>query len=68
MYLKYFILALLAVQLVDSSISGIDVADMFEGEDNSPKSNFFEWTLTATVISMFLSIGLDANQYELVYT
>ena len=68
MYLKYAILVLLALQLIDSSINGIGIADIFGGEDNSDKSNFFEWTLTATVISMFLSIGLDANKYELVYS
>lgn len=66
MKVKYFILVLLLIQLVYSVLPG---TDGLENEElNSKKSNFTEWTLTATVISMFLSIGMDANQFEFVYT
>lgn len=38
------------------------------GEDlSSKKSNFIEWTMTATIISMFLSIGMDSWKFEFVY-
>lgn len=66
MYLKYFILLLLLIQLIDSSINNSNL--LFMSGVHSDKGNFFEWTLTATVISMFLSIGLDANKYEFVFT
>jgi hypothetical protein len=62
MLLKYSLLAILAVQLVGSfSVEGIP------GSFNNNKGNFYEWTLTATTISMFISIGLDCNRFELVY-
>jgi hypothetical protein len=69
MYLKYFILVMLVFQLVDSNINGTDLMGLWmsrlAGEEavGSDKSNFFEWTLTVTVISMFISMGLDANQF-----
>jgi hypothetical protein len=56
LYLKYFILGMLVLQAIDSSIK--------ESSDaNSDKSKFLEWTLTATIISMFVSIGLDSRQF-----
>ncbi len=50
-------LALLAAQLIYGNIK-----DYWLGVE-SDKSKFLEWTLTATVISMFISIGMDAQKY-----
>ena len=60
-YFKYAILAALAVQLVGN------YGQQGRLLPNSDKGNFYEWTLTATIISMFISIGLDCGRFELVY-
>ncbi len=60
-------LLLLILQIIDSSIKG--EGPLFEegkGE-GSDKGKFLEWTLTATVISNFLSIGVDVWRFEFVY-
>ena len=64
-YLKYFILAMLALQLTDSVAVGQGLTGYVVPNDD--KGNFLEWTLTATIISMFLSIGIDCSRFELVY-
>lgn len=68
-YFKYVLLAVLAVQLffnfAPSVLSQCETAGDAEVMDN--KSNFYEWTLTTTIISMFMSIGLDAGRFDLVY-
>ena len=33
----------------------------------SDKNKFLEWTMTATVISMFISIGMDVGRYDFVF-
>ena len=65
LYLKYFVLILFLLQVIDSAIKGISWLE-FSGE-NSDKGKFLEWTMTATVIIMFMSIGYDANRFELGY-
>ena len=65
-YLKYAILALLGVQLLYSLSSGYGLTGYVSVGDD--KGNFLEWTLTATIISMFLSIGIDASRFDFVYT
>ena len=65
-YFKYLILGLLAAQLLYSLASGYGLTGYVTFKDD--KSNFLEWTLTATIISMFLSIGIDASRFEFVYT
>ena len=67
LYLKYFILVILLIQILDSAVKGYGWFRP-EGQLGSDKDKFLEWTLTATVISMFLSIGLDASKFEFVYT
>lgn len=62
LYLKYFILLMLVLQAIDASIKGEGL--IVGGKD---KDKFLEWTMTATVISMFLSIGADVLPFELVY-
>lgn len=64
-YVKYGILVLLGVQFIYSSIGGLDLEDIVSL--GSSKSNFLEWTMTATIIGMFLSIGADVWGYEFVY-
>ena len=54
LYAKFFVLALLTAQLIYGNIK-----EYWLGVD-SDKSKFLEWTLTSTVISMFISIGMDA--------
>jgi len=61
LYAKYFVLVLLLVQLIDGTIK-----DYFMGVE-SDKNKFLEWTMTATVISMFISIGMDVGRYEFVF-
>jgi len=61
LYAKYFVLALLLLQLIDGTIK-----DYLMGVE-SDKNKFLEWTMTATVISMFISIGVDVNKYEFVF-
>lgn len=53
---------MLILQVIDASIKG----DGFiaGGKD---KGKFLEWTMTATVIGMFLSIGIDVLPFQLVY-
>lgn len=67
LYLKYFVLFMLILQIIDSSIKG--EGPLFEERFavGSDKDKFLEWTLTATVISNFLSIGLDVSKFEFVY-
>jgi hypothetical protein len=67
LYLKYFVLFMLAVQAIDTAVKGYGPFRT-EGEENNNKDIFLEWTLTATVISMFVSIGLDARKFEFVFT
>ena len=64
LYVKYGILALLALQGIDSAIKGYGLYD----DSNNDKSKFLEWTLTATIISMFISIGMDGKRFQFVYT
>ena len=59
LYVKYGILALLALQGIDSTIKGYCLYD----DLNNDKSKFLEWTLTATIISMFISIGMDGRRF-----
>jgi cell division protein FtsW (lipid II flippase) len=59
--LKFFVLFLLGLQLLDGAS-----VEYYDGVE-SDKSKFLEWTMTATVISMFISIGLDSYKYEFVY-
>ena len=59
-YFKYAILAALAVQLVGNYGQQGPTDWLFP---NSNKGNFYEWTLTATTISMFISIGLDCGRF-----
>ena len=65
LYVKYFILFILALQLIDSVSSGYGVVGYVTANDD--KGNFLEWTFTTTIISMFLSIGMDANRFDFVY-
>jgi len=58
LYAKYFVIFLLILQGIDGSIK-----ELFMGL-GSDKDKFLEWTLTATVISMFLSFGADVLKYE----
>lgn len=65
---------MLLIQLIYSSTKGVNLEELVtvnfgEAQDGlrSNKSNFIEWTMTATIISMFLSIGMDAWKYEFVY-
>lgn len=53
------------LQIVDSAVKGYGWFS--PPYANSDKDKFLEWTLTATVISMFLSIGLDVSKFEFVY-
>lgn len=53
---------MLILQVIDASIKGDGL--VAGGKD---KGKFLEWTMTATVISMFLSIGIDVLPFELVY-
>ena len=60
------ILSLLGIQLlgsisIDQGLTGYVIP-------NDDKGNFYEWTLTATIISMFISIGIDCSRFEFVYT
>lgn len=55
-------IVMLVVQGVDSAMKGEGL--VFGGKD---KDKFLEWTMTATVISMFLSIGADVLPFDLVY-
>jgi hypothetical protein len=64
LYLKYLIVALLVLQIAQSLVDGSER----EGGENSDKGKFLEWTGTVTVVSMFLSIALDASKFEFVYT
>jgi hypothetical protein len=61
MYVKYAILGILAVQLAESFTSGYGLTGYVTANDN--KSNFLEWTLTTTLISMFMSIGFDGSRF-----
>lgn len=68
LFLKYVMMFLLILQIIDSSIKG--EGPLFEearGDYSSDKGKFLEWTLTATVISNFISIGLDVWKFEFVY-
>lgn len=49
------------MQFIYSSVGGLDLEDIVSLGD--PKSNFLEWTMTATIIGMFLSIGADVWGY-----
>ena len=60
-YFKYALLAILAVQLFENFSSGYGFSGIVTANDN--KSNFLEWTLTTTLITMFMSIGLDASRF-----
>lgn len=54
------------MQVLDSVSKGLHWFEFSpEGKD---KGKFLEWTLTVTVISMFISIAMDARKYEFVYT
>jgi hypothetical protein len=53
---------MLILQVIDASIKGDGL--VAGGKD---KGKFLEWTMTATVIGMFLSIGIDVLPFELVY-
>ena len=65
LYLKYVILALLIFQLYLSSFSSTGFYDQMEGtEVDSDLGKLLEWTLTATVIIGFYSIGLDCSKFE----
>ena len=61
LYLKYVILGLLGIQLVGS----VAIEQGLTGYviPNDDKGNFYEWTLTATIISMFISIGIDCGRF-----
>jgi len=65
MYVKYAIMVLLAIQLAESFTSGYGLTGYVTVNDK--KSNFLEWTLTTTIISMFMSIGYDGSKYLFVY-
>ena len=64
LYVKYGILILLALQFIYSAEGGFDLEDIVSLGDD--KSNFLEWTMTVTIIGMFLSIGADVSGYEFV--
>lgn len=55
------VLVLLLLQLIDGTLK-----DYFMGVE-SDKNKFLEWTMTATVISMFISIAIDARNYDFVF-
>lgn len=65
MYLKYFILGMFVLQVIDSLSKGYGLLGWLEGGSgsNSDKGIFLEWTMTATVITNFLSVGLDAIKF-----
>jgi hypothetical protein len=66
LYVKYIICGILAIQLVGNFGMGFDLPGYARTNDN--KGNFYEWTLTVTIISMFLSIGTDASRFDFVYS
>ena len=59
LYFKYAIIGMLILQGIDSAVKEYG----YFGEGNSDKDKFLEWTLTATIISMFISIGLDGRHF-----
>ncbi len=58
LYVKYFVILLFVMQLADGA-----AVEYFMGRIESDKTKLLEWTMTATVISMFVSIGFDVNQF-----
>ena len=56
----------MVLQVVDSTIKGYD---WFEpNSEKNDKGKFLEWTMTVTVISMFISIAMDSRHFEFVYS
>ena len=65
LYVKYAIAVAMFFQIignfsVEGSLPG-------SGGDGNNKGNFYEWALTGTIISMFLSIGMDSNRFNFEY-
>jgi len=66
LYLKYAVLIAIVVQILEGVSKGLSWFN-FNGHDGKDKGKFLEWTMTVTVISMFISIGMDARNFQYSY-